>query len=49
MAWGMRVDATTLPSPSAAIALTDVVPMSMPIVVWVAMPSSSPEPDGDVR
>ncbi len=38
----MRVDATTLPSPSAAMALTDVVPMSMPTVVSVAMASFLP-------
>ena len=39
MACGMRVDATTLPSPSAATAFTDVVPMSIPIVVSVAIPA----------
>ena len=37
-----HVDATTLPSPSAAMALTDVVPMSMPTVVSMAMASFLP-------
>ena len=43
-AWGTRRDATTRPSPSAAIALTEVVPMSMPTVTSVAI--SSPTIDG---
>jgi hypothetical protein len=38
----MRADATTLPSPSAATAFPDVVPMSIPIVVCVAMPRPPP-------
>jgi hypothetical protein len=41
MAWGILDDATTLPSPSAAMAFTDVVPISIPIVVSVAMAASS--------
>src|SRR5579883_2713373 len=43
--WGMRALASTRPSASAATALTEVVPMSMPMVTSAKLP---PRPGPDV-